>query len=425
MAIRLQATFPQLTQYAVLRSFFRTMLGVSTTLLIVIASFGCRSSRDLSQTPLGSDPSLVANYRFEGNSNDSKGSNNGTDLNIAYGASFGRFGQGASFNGSSSSIQVSSPTGLPVGNHDSTINAWFYPTTASEIGTCGISWGAEGNNQMAGIGLSPSGATALFWLGYSNDVWTPWTYSANAWYMITATYTATTRQVQFYINGLAQGAPQTLANTPNVGSTFLMMGKQRPSNPAYYQGSMDDVSIFSRVLTPKEISNLYGGGGTALTGKRTSETEGPTARPDTRLLSTTRAQQTLSRWSSGSITVNGIQDIPQDNTAKASIMFSSFRFKANTGFGTADRNYSGPGEAIFHPLQRWTVGTHQGFYLARFRHFLVGQLEHPRSIISWNQRRCTLTVARIALEVNAHPRGVNKESGIPWHTASTVETSLG
>ncbi len=54
--------------------------------------------------PLFLDANLVAYWRMEGNSNDSKGSNNGTDSNITYSNANGRFGQGAAFNGTTSSI---------------------------------------------------------------------------------------------------------------------------------------------------------------------------------------------------------------------------------------------------------------------------------------------------------------------------------
>jgi hypothetical protein len=64
------------------------------------------SSLEMYSTPLFSDSNLASYYRFEGNSNDAKGSNNGSDTSISYGSSYGEFGQGASFNGGSSEMDM-------------------------------------------------------------------------------------------------------------------------------------------------------------------------------------------------------------------------------------------------------------------------------------------------------------------------------
>ena len=65
---------------------------------------------ELFQTPLYNDPSLVSYWRFEGNSIDSKSANNGLDTAITYSPANGKFGQGASFNGSNSRIITASAT---------------------------------------------------------------------------------------------------------------------------------------------------------------------------------------------------------------------------------------------------------------------------------------------------------------------------
>ncbi|MEK7174285.1 MAG: hypothetical protein AAB759_01355, partial [Patescibacteria group bacterium] len=62
-----------------------------------------RAASELYSTSFFSDSNLLNYYRFEGNSNDSKGSNNGTDTNISYSSSYGKFGQGSLFQTASSS----------------------------------------------------------------------------------------------------------------------------------------------------------------------------------------------------------------------------------------------------------------------------------------------------------------------------------
>jgi hypothetical protein len=85
-------------------------------------------------------------------------------------------------------------------------------------------------------------------------------------------------------------------------------------------------------------------------------------------LTNNMAEGALKRWaSSGDVTVTGIQEIPQENAAKVDVTFSNFKFKS-TGImgGKVERNYSGPGVAVFTHYNdgRWVltkVSTSQGF----------------------------------------------------------------
>ncbi|MEK9180211.1 MAG: LamG domain-containing protein [Patescibacteria group bacterium] len=239
--------------------------GLAASSKLIFATIFCFSAivayavaSELFTTTLFSDANLISYYRMEGNSNDARGSNDGSDIDVSYGSRYGKFNQGASFNGISSYITKNNPIGLPIGNGDITITGWIYFTANQSSGISGyVSWGAESSNQMAGLGFGPPGPNGLFWLGYINDASVSWSYATGTWYMVSATYTASSKQVQFYTNGSAQGSAVTLSNTPNVGSVFLNIGKQRPGNGIYLEGYADDVAIFSRVLSANEILDLY------------------------------------------------------------------------------------------------------------------------------------------------------------------------
>jgi hypothetical protein len=73
---------------------------------------------------LGAGSSITKNlYHCEGSSGDSSGNSaNGTDTNMSYGLNYGRFGQGALFNGTSSRVQL--PAMASSGQ--ATILAWLY-----------------------------------------------------------------------------------------------------------------------------------------------------------------------------------------------------------------------------------------------------------------------------------------------------------
>lgn len=91
-----------------------------------------------------------------------------------------------------------------------------------------------------------------------------------------------------------------------------------------------------------------------------------TACLDSGKLTTSKAQGALNRWvKNGSVTVTGIQEIPQENSAKADLVFTDFQLVTRGLFGKRERKYSGPGVAIFTHYNdgRWVltkVSTSQG-----------------------------------------------------------------
>jgi len=78
----------------------------------------------LSSTYLSDSSSLVAYYRFDGNANDSKGTNDGTpSSNMSFDTSYGLFSQGeAYFNGSA---EITIPNDLLGNTQARAIGVWF------------------------------------------------------------------------------------------------------------------------------------------------------------------------------------------------------------------------------------------------------------------------------------------------------------
>ncbi len=71
-----------------------------------------------------------------------------------------------------------------------------------------------------------------------------------------------------------------------------------------------------------------------------------------------KAQAALDKWmtNGGKVTVQGIQELPQENIAKSSIVFENLRLKSSLPWRGA-RQYSGPGIAIFSRYNdgRWVL----------------------------------------------------------------------
>jgi hypothetical protein len=229
---------------------------------------GSSGPAELASTSLFSDSNLVSYYRMEGNSNDSKGSNNGTDTSITYSTSNGKFGQGAGFGGSSY-IDLGNPSNLNVGHisvafwlqvgslsADSVPASKYTDTTASWLfyidGT-----GSSGFHNKIRFNITRDGTSESFAnKATSDDVLTP-----GVWYHVVGTYDGST--VKLYINGQLQSDSTTVSGSIFSGSANVKIGAWLPSNSTTLpSGSkVDDFAIFSRALTATEVANLQIGNG--------------------------------------------------------------------------------------------------------------------------------------------------------------------
>lgn len=89
--------------------------------------------------------------------------------------------------------------------------------------------------------------SAWFWTNATSN------YVINEWEHYVGVYTANT--MTFYRNGVLQG---TTTNThTNVSQAILPIWIGRGVSGNYFNGSLDDIGIWNRALTPNEISVLY------------------------------------------------------------------------------------------------------------------------------------------------------------------------
>jgi hypothetical protein len=113
-------------------------------------------------------------------------------------------------------------------------------------------------------GLFLTSGTVIF----SNNIGsvrTTQTYSDNQWHQACVTYDADTGQVNIYVDGVLVKT-QTQTGTIGIGSTrYGFVGAEseadtfdgKTANPAWFNGIIDDVSIFDTVLSVETIKELY------------------------------------------------------------------------------------------------------------------------------------------------------------------------
>lgn len=218
----------------------------------------------LLQKNLLQDATAYWNFN-QGNSTDYFGNNNGSDTNMSYGASYGMFGEGASFNGSSSYIHFGSSIGLS-GAATFTVSAWI--KMASGVATTRQSiFGTDLGDYtdfMLVVGDTAHKASIEI-IGGSPQTWYVATSNASIddglWHLVTATFVASggTGNLKIYVDGVLSGSVTTgngnvisKDNEANIGA----LG-DGGSITHFFPGSIDDVAVFSGALTASEISHLY------------------------------------------------------------------------------------------------------------------------------------------------------------------------
>ncbi len=210
---------------------------------------------------------LVGFWPFTGNSNDSSGYGLNCTVNGATLTTdrFGNANKAYSFNGISSKI-IGTNSSLLNLMHNRTVSVWIKSIgNTSDAGIVGYL--SNGHNGYL-ILLRSSGKLASMednWTGGSNNPPTNgWDYASstnsfylndNIWHNLVSVRENDTTSI--YIDGVLQNYTLT-ALIPNFNSSSLIIGSSNGVSQ-YFKGSIDEIGIWSRALTPLEITKLnYG-----------------------------------------------------------------------------------------------------------------------------------------------------------------------
>jgi RHS repeat-associated protein len=220
----------------------------------------------------GTDPDLPSSTNLvgywnlnEGNgttANDTSGNGNNGTLHNMDNSDWvtGKAGTGLDFDGTNDYVSIPHSASLNASNY-LTVSAWVNPRVVSGgyIAEKQSSWHFQVANYA---GVDGRLDLTLYKNGSSYDTISSSSIPANAWTFVAFTYSKddSTHKPKLYINGtettyaLQQALPanylvDTNANEINVG--------RYGSGVAYYNGIIDDTRIYSRILTPAEITALY------------------------------------------------------------------------------------------------------------------------------------------------------------------------
>lgn len=194
---------------------------------------------------------LLGSYTLNGNSNDTSGNGyNGIATDVTYVPGRKSGYQAASFNGTTSVINVPKITSSIAYNNPRTLSAWVKFTSVGTM-TAGV----------VGLGSLATTGTAFFIAdsGYGNKQWFFWGMnsadintgilpSEGVWYHTAVTYDGS--NIKLFVNGSQIGSTSYSLYTT---LTNLYIGKAY----GYLYGLVSDVLVYNRALSNAEVLGIY------------------------------------------------------------------------------------------------------------------------------------------------------------------------
>lgn len=207
----------------------------------------------------------TSGVRYDSNTTNS---NDLTDNNTV-GYSTGIVGNGCDFekdNSESLSISDANQSGLDI-TGDHTISVWVKPETACPNFDMPILGKYAGSGDQRGylIGCDPNSIN-LYHSSLGTDPSTQFAFITNTlgvatWHHIVYTYTAGASEViTLYEDAISIGSDDTYAQSIFNNSAAFYIGYNADVSQTYFDGLIDEIVIFDRVLTTDEIDDLYNAG---------------------------------------------------------------------------------------------------------------------------------------------------------------------
>jgi len=214
-----------------------------------VATLYNETSSTASNTNPFSEGAGVALYSFDYDASEASGYYDGTPSNVDFGVG-GKINYGARFNGSSSIINTSVDFDTLT---DYTISMWINPSSNNKYfaGTVAASTALNGIY----LNLTSGNLIRFFERNNSNTVTSLTstdTVTLNAWNHIVVVRDGSTNYI--YVNN---GTPVSLSNSTITHTTDFTIGRAGAFTSTYFDGSIDQVRIFSTALSSSQVTELY------------------------------------------------------------------------------------------------------------------------------------------------------------------------
>lgn len=206
---------------------------------------------------------LVSEWKFEENLNDTSGNNNA-------GTASGAVEYVTGISGKAVRLEAANPivndtaVGLPTaGTNSWSFNLWLRLATPAKrlayLAGFGPVTGTAAGEARGLLAFTGSQDNNIYVWGSSRDLASSTAYPLNRWAMVTVTHDGADNTSSIYLDGqlIAQGA-QVLTDIPEGANRITLAPTSNWTVDT--AGDFDEYSIWSGVLSPTQISNLYGAG---------------------------------------------------------------------------------------------------------------------------------------------------------------------
>jgi hypothetical protein len=217
------------------------------------------AANELYITPLFSSANFIQYYRLNGNSNDWKGSANGTDTSVNYSTSYGLFYQGAQYKSASSAKTITAQPNFGAG--DRTVSLWVQTTSTSAnqnfIGNRNdnVTWWRMLTKDSDEIYIELGSSFPSNYTLFDSDTLT---YGDGAWHNLM--FVISGNQISLYADCVNKGTSTWFDLTTNSATDQMQIAASNQSGYTdFYNGNIDDVALFNRALSSSEISNVCSG----------------------------------------------------------------------------------------------------------------------------------------------------------------------
>lgn len=256
---------------------YAVMKFTTCAVMMALSLFVLPERRAAAQSCTPPPPGMVGWWPGDGNANDIVGSSNGT-LQGGAGFGAGEVGQAFLLDGINGYVDLGNSPAIQVSGGDFTVDAWVnFSSLTNSSGPCFGPGCDESIVDKMAAGFGPPNANGWrllkqsdnhFWfcLGGGNvnacgGVHSDTVAVPNTWYHVAAVKTNDAygfQMLTIYVNGVAEAStPQSGFADSNVAN--LRIGSYIQEG-AFLSGSVDEVELFNRALSPTEILSIYNAG---------------------------------------------------------------------------------------------------------------------------------------------------------------------
>lgn len=172
----------------------------------------------------------------------------------------GKIGKAFNFDGTADWLEVTTPSGLPMGSTSRTLTCWLRDKgSIGNVNTL-INYGTAAATKRFLMNVDASGHLKMA-VGGGNKTGTSTVLLDGEWHFVCVVLDATdgnqVSDIKFYVDGQPDAQSALTEQTIATENTFLTVGGQETSGFNPFNGDIDEVYIYDIALTPAQILELW------------------------------------------------------------------------------------------------------------------------------------------------------------------------